>query len=106
MKTSVCSVVQHLPAGMIKQVTRNVWFISSADDAWAYTFRGSDIKNQHLVILSDELFRQSENQIRFTILHEIGHVILGHRNSMGFRQTRSEINRQEQEADQFASQFL
>ncbi len=106
MRKMVCQSVLPLPSEIIEQVTKNVWFISSSDDAWAFTFRGSDIKDQHLIVLSDELLKQDEEQITFTILHEIGHVMLGHKNSMGSQQTQSEIRHQELEADQFAKQYI
>lgn len=56
MRKVVCETLLLLPYKMIDYITSNVWFISSPEDAWAFTFRGSDIKNQHLIILSDELF--------------------------------------------------
>jgi Zn-dependent peptidase ImmA (M78 family) len=58
------------------------------------------------VFISDELLRQKKEHIYYTILHEIGHVVLNHRNSIGFRQTVSEIKRQESEADLFAKRHL
>lgn len=106
MRKMVCQTLLYLPSKIIKQVTQNVWFLSSPEDAWAFTFRGSDIGNQHLVILSDDLFNQDQNQISYTILHEIGHVLLGHKNSMGYEQTQTEIKHQEIEADLFANQYL
>jgi len=106
MHEQVCKTLLLLPSSMIEKVCKTVWFISSPVDAWAFTFRGSDIKERHLIFLSEELFRQDENQIRYTILHEIGHVILNHRNSIGSMQTDSEIKRQEREADIFARSYL
>ena len=75
-------------------------------DTWAYAFHGNDLKNQHLIFLSDELFEEPENQIFYTILHEIGHILLSHRNSIGFQQTKAEIATQEEAADSFAYQYL
>ena len=106
MKRMVCDTLLSLPSKIIQYVCTNIWFISSPEDAWAFTFRGSDIKNQHLIVLSDELLKQKQTQIRYTILHEIGHVVLGHKNSIGFEQTESEIKEQELEADQFAKKYL
>jgi hypothetical protein len=106
MKKMVCETLLNLPSDIIKYVTGNIWFISSLEDAWAFTFKGSDIKDQYLVILSDELFEQDKKQIRYTILHEIGHAILGHKNSMGRVQRKLEIKQQEAEADQFAKKYL
>lgn len=106
MKNAVCQTLLFLPNEIIKYVARNVWFISSPEDSWAFTFRGSDIKNQHLIILSDELLKQKGAQVKYTILHEIGHVVLGHKNSIGFEQTQTEIKQQEFEADQFAKKYL
>ena len=72
------------------------------EDAWAFTFTGNDLKNKHLIFLSDELMFQDSRQIKHTIAHEIGHVILGHRNSVLEKQDKEEIKEQEKEADEFA----
>lgn len=52
----------------IEKVCKTVWFISSPEDAWAFTFRGTDVKKSHLIFISDRLLIQDENQIRDTIL--------------------------------------
>jgi len=106
MREQVCKAILQLPAELIEKVCRTVWFISSPEDAWAFTFKGADLKERHLVFLSEELFREKEEQIHYTILHEIGHVILNHSNSIGRTQTQSEIKKQEGEADQFAKKYL
>ena len=106
MKTLVCEAVELFPEKLQKYVTENVWFLSSPEDSWAFTFRGSDIKGQHLIVLSDELMSQDKPQIIYTIIHEIGHAVLGHQNSMGRLQTQSEIDKQEFEADEFAKKYL
>lgn len=106
MHEMVCKAILLLPAELIAQVTKSVWFISSQEDAWALTFRGSELGERHLIFLSDELLSQSDEQILYTILHEIGHVVLNHRNSIGFMQTQSDIKKQEREADRFAKKYL
>src|SRR4051794_15823247 len=80
MREQVCKTLLILPPDIIERVCKTVWFISSQEDAWAFTFKGSDIKERHLVFLSDVLLKQDENQIRYTILHEVGHVVLNHSN--------------------------
>jgi Zn-dependent protease with chaperone function len=105
MKRVVIDSVLLLPPEIIDYVTKKVWILSSPEDAWAMTFRGDEIKDRHLIFLSDELLRESEEQIRYTLLHEIGHVILNHRNSIGYEQTESEIKHQEIEADKFAKKY-
>lgn len=106
VKTLVCETILLLPPDLIEYITMQVWFMSSGDEAWGYTFRGSDLKDRHLIFLSDELFQEDKSQIQYTILHEIGHVLLDHENSIGRKQTQSEIKKQEIEADQFANQYL
>lgn len=86
-------------------ITDNCWFMGSFDDAFAYAFTGNDLKNQHLIFLSDDLFNQSDKQIHFTIAHEIGHIILGHKNSVQYKQSKKEIIIQEKEADAFAKKY-
>lgn len=106
MKKYVCDTIALMPNKIVRHITKNCWFLSSLDDAWAFTFTGNDVKDQHLIFLSDDLLRQHPGQIRYSIAHEIGHVMLGHRNSILERQSKSEISRQEKEADEFAKQFI
>lgn len=106
MKHIVAHTVSLLPQEAIKTVTKHCWFVSSFEDSWAFALRGEDLaKNDALVFLSDELLSENEEQIRWTILHEIGHVILGHKNAILEPQSKSEIKRQEKEADRFALQY-
>ena len=102
MQRYVYETLTEFPEDLAKKVTQSCWFMGSMDDAYAYAFTGNDLKNQHLIFLSDDLFQQSDQQIHFTIAHEIGHVILGHKNSVEYKQSKEEITRQEKEADGFA----
>ena len=106
MREIVCRTILLLPSENIAFVCVNVWFMSSPEDAWAFTFRGSDLQDRSLIFLSDELLGQDEDQVQYTVLHELGHVLLNHRNSIGYQQTQSEIKQQEREADEFASKVL
>lgn len=106
MKINVCKTLAKMPDEIINYITKNCWLFASMEDAWAFTFTGNDLKNKHLILLSDELLFQDENQIQYTIAHEIGHVILGHRNSVLKKQTKEEIKNQEKEADFFAKKYL
>lgn len=76
------------------------------DDSFGYAFNGNDLKDKHLIFLSDVLFRESEYQIMYTILHEIGHIALNHKNSIQYKQNKEEIAAQELETDQFAKKYL
>jgi Zn-dependent peptidase ImmA (M78 family) len=105
-KQMIAQAVAKLPADKIECLIDHVWFFSSLPDTWAYAFHGNDLKNQDLIFLSDELFKELENQIQYTILHEIGHILLNHRNSIGFKQSKQEIEKQEKQADGFAYKYL
>lgn len=107
MKKVVCRVVLLLPPDLINFVTKHVWFVSSFTDGWAFTLRASELgKGEYLIFLSDELIEAGEGDMRYTILHEIGHVVLGHRNSIGEVQSKSEVRTQEREADEFAKKLI
>ena len=106
MKQHICEVVSRLPDEMVSFITQNCWFMGSMEDAWAFTFTGNDLKDQHLVFLSDELLMQDIQQIHYSIAHEIGHIMLSHRNSVVVKQTKEEIARQEKEADEFVQKYL
>lgn len=58
MKKYVCETVNLMPKKIIALVTKNCWFLSSMDDAWAFTFTGNDLKGQHLIFLSDDLINE------------------------------------------------
>lgn len=105
MKIYVCEVLSNMPDKIVDFVTKNCWFMASMEDAWGFTFTGNDLKNQHLIFLSDDLFREDDNQIYRSIAHEIGHVVLNHRNSTLFPQTKREIQKQEREARDFAKKY-
>lgn len=105
MKRMVCKTVAQMPAKIRKFVTSKVWFLSSMEDAWAFSFTGNDLKDQHLIFLSDELLAEDKEQIMHSIAHEIGHVMLSHRNSTLIRQTKEEIEKQEVEAEEFAEKY-
>lgn len=106
MKRYVCETLSKMPFEVIDYITTNCWFLASMEDAFAFTFTGNDLADKHLIFLSDELLSQPENQIRYTIVHEIGHVILGHRNSVFVNQSKGEIKNQEKEADKFARRYI
>lgn len=106
MKVQICEVLVKMPPDIINYITQKCWFISSLQDAWAFAFTGNDLQDQHLIFLSDALLNQDISQIRFTIAHEIGHVILKHRNSVKLTQTQTEIKQQEKEADEFADNYI
>lgn len=105
MREHVCKTLLLLPSEMTEKICKTVWFITSPEDAWAFTFRGEDLKQRHLIFLSEDLFRQDNAQITYTILHEVGHVLLNHKNSIGILQTETEIQTQEQQADEFAREY-
>ncbi|SRR5258708_187283 len=106
-KRIIIETIQLLPDDLIKFVTKNCWFVSSFEDGWAFVVKGDEIKEQeYLIFLSDELIKEGESQMRYTILHEIGHVILGHRNSIGEIQSKAEVRKQEKEADEFVRKYL
>ncbi len=106
MKICVCETLSKMTPEIINFITSNCWFFSSLDDAWAFTFTGNDLKDNHLIFLSDDLLKEELNQIYYSIAHEIGHVMLKHRNSTLVKQSKVEIKIQEKEADIFAKQFI
>ncbi len=105
MKTHVCETLSRMPDEIITFITKYCWFMASMEDSWAFAFTGNDLKDNHLIFLSDDLLIQDHGQIHFTIAHEIGHVMLNHRNSTLVRQTKHEIMKQELEADEFAIKY-
>ncbi len=106
MKYFVCETLSLMPKKVVQYVTKTCWFMGSMEDAWAFAFTGNDLKDQHLIFVSDHLLAQDEDQIRYSIAHEIGHITLGHRNSVLVKQTIKEIEKQEIEANQFAKRYL
>lgn len=104
MKRYVCEILVKMPENIIDFVTKNCWFVSSMEDAWAFVLTGNELKDQHLIFLSEHLLMQHKSQIKHSIAHEIGHVVLGHRNSVLVKQTKEEIRRQEKEAEEFAEE--
>lgn len=106
-KKMVVKTLMFFPENIILYVTKKCWIVSSFNDGWGFTLKQSDIKKgEYLIFLSDALFSEDKNQIFHTIAHEIGHVILGHRNAIGIHQSKDAIKKQENEADKFAEFYL
>jgi Zn-dependent peptidase ImmA (M78 family) len=105
-KKAIASVILLLPKDTIKTLIDTTWFVSGYDETFGFVLSKNDIKNRNIIFLSDNLFKESELQITYTILHEIGHVILKHRNSFDDIQSKREIEKQEKEADEFALEYL
>ncbi len=106
VKKMIAQTILKLPENIIHYLIDNVWFLSSSPESFAYTFKGNDLAGQHMIFISDELLAEPRDQIEYTILHEIGHVMLKHRNAINYHQPKHEIAKQEFEADQFANQYL
>lgn len=107
MKNHVASVVSLLNVDVRNYITSHCWFLSSTKEAWAFTFAARDLDSRdYLIFLGDELLQDDESQIHFTIAHEIGHVVLKHRNGFSKLQSYEEISVQEHEADTFAYWLL
>jgi hypothetical protein len=107
IKSLIIKTLQIFPDDIIKHISTSCWFISSYEDSWAFVLKSDDIKkDQSIIFLSDELLKESQEQIIYTIAHEIAHVILGHKNSIGRVQTKSEVKRQEKEAHEFVKIYF
>ena len=106
LKEYVCRTLAKFPPDIVHHITSTCWFLGSPEDAWAYAFRGDEIAAAHLVILSDSLWDQPEEDIIYTIAHEIGHVVLGHKNAILEPQSKAQIARQEREARAFALKYI
>lgn len=106
MKDYICRTLAKFPKDIIDHITTDCWFLGSTSDAWAYTFRGDEVEGKHLIILSDSLWDQPDEDIMYTIAHEIGHVVLGHRNAILEPQTKAQTTKQEKEAHDFALRYV
>lgn len=106
MQKLVCEVMLIFPEDIVKLVTKNCWFVSSFDDTFGFVLRGDELDGEHLIFLSDDLFNEPKQQQYYTIVHEIGHVVLGHKNAILESQTKLETQKQEKEADEFTKFYL
>lgn len=106
MQTLVCETLLILPKDIAEFVTKNVWFISSFEDSWGFVLDSKDLGKKHLIFLGDELFEQDKYAQHYTIAHEIGHVMLNHRNAILETQSVRETEKQEDEAHRFAIQYV
>ena len=107
MRRLVCETLLYFPRKTVDFITKNVWFVSSFEDSWGFVLRGDElVKGKFLVFLGDELFEQESSTQHYTIAHEIGHVVLGHRNSIIEKQSKAEVDSQEREAHQFALKYI
>ena len=108
MQRLVAETLLRLPINIQSFVTKNVWFVSSFEDAWGFTLKIDELKKKgkYLLFLGDELWEQGKYVQAYEIAHEIGHVILKHRNAILTPQVGAETQKQEAEAHKFALKYL
>lgn len=106
LKQRVQDAINLLPLDLREYVLENVSFIGSFNDAWAYALKREDVSGKYLIIVSNELLMQDKSHIIATLVHEIGHAALGHKNSIGNIQTKREIRKQEQDAHHFTRRLI
>ncbi len=108
MQRLVCETLLIFPLDIIAYVTKNVWFASSFEDAWGFVLKIDELKERgdYLIVLGEELFEQDSYAQRYEVAHEIGHVILKHRNAITQSQSAVGIDKQEKEAHEFALKYL
>jgi hypothetical protein len=108
MRRLVCETLLVFPPDIVDCITKNVWFVSSFEDAWGFVLKIDELKSkgEFVIFLGDELWEKEKSAQRYEIAHEIGHVILKHRNAITAPQSKAEVNRQEKEAHEFALKYL
>lgn len=106
MKNLVSGTLTYFPKDIVNFITKNVWFISSFDDAWGFVLDSKDLGSKHLVFLADELFGEDSYAQQYTVAHEIGHIMLKHQNAILKPQTKSEVDKQEAQAHKFALEYI
>jgi|SRR5579872_4722347 len=99
-------VLSILPQDVAEYTKNNITFIASFKNAWAYTLQATDLSGKYIIVVSDELLEQDMRSFAYTITHEIGHAISGHRNAIRNAQTKTEIKNQEKEAHNFARKVI
>lgn len=108
MQRLVAETLLRLPINIQSFVTKNVWFVSSYEDSWGFVLKIDEIssKGKYVIFLGDELYEQDSGTQHYEIAHEIGHVMLGHRNAILKPQSKEEVDKQETEAHKFALKYL
>ncbi len=108
MQRLICETLLIFPREIVDYVTKNIWFVSSFKDAWGFVLKIDELKERgdYLIFLGDELWQQDDYAQRYEIVHEIGHVVLKHRNAITKPQSQAEIEEQEKEAHEFALRYL
>ena len=99
-----CETLLIFPPNTVDYITKNAWFVSSFDDAWGFVLKIDELKEkgEYLIFLGDELFEQEKYAQHYEIAHEVGHIILKHRNAITQPQSEAETKRQERQAHEFA----
>jgi hypothetical protein len=95
------------PKKVVDWTVTNILFVSSKEEAWAYTLNPEDWPHvKGLVFLCETLKSQSSEKQTLYILHEIAHVRLRHRSPILSNLSQEESERQEREADKLARSWL
>lgn len=103
----LAKAISKLPMKIVDWTTKNLLFISSSDEYFAFYLPKHEWKHKKgFIFLSEALKNESEEKQTFQIAHEIAHVKLNHKSPVFSDLTEIEMKRQEKEADELANKWL
>ena len=103
----LAKALSRLPTKIVDWAAKNLLFISSSEEYWAFSLSKKEWKHKKgFIFLSNHLKDESEEKQAFCIAHEIAHQKLNHKSPIFSNLTEEEAKKQEEEADELAQKWL
>ena len=102
----VAKSLSKLPIEIIDKVTENCLFIMPKIEELGIYLPNDFIKDKQIFAFPEKLLEKEEHEIEHTILHEVAHYYLKHKNALIHNLSAEEYDRQEEEANKQVDKWL
>ncbi len=106
LRFAVAKCLSKLPLEIIEQVTKNCLFVMPTIEKLGIYLTNDLINDKVIFAFPEKLLEKEKSEIEHTILHEVAHYYLNHKNPLIYTLSGEEYDSQEQEANKQVDEWL
>jgi hypothetical protein len=103
----ICVALSKIPIDIVNDLYDHCYFLMSSEAAKALYFPPGFFDNKAIISFSDAYFKSADKKdFEHTIIHEVAHHALKHKNPWEHDSSEEEFNKQEKEANEQVEKWL
>jgi hypothetical protein len=107
LRKEISHALSKIPMGIVDDLNENCYFLVESEVGKASCFPVGFFDNKAIIVISDVYFCSADDKaLEYTILHEVAHHALKHKNPWQHGLSTEEYDKQEKEADEQVEKWL